>query len=412
MTIDPAGSRDLDQALHLERDAGGWTVHYAIADLTPFVRLGGALDRETRRRGQTLYAPDRRIPLHPEAIGEDAASLVADRMRSAYLWRMRLDASGAVLETALRRARVRVRARLDYAGAQADIDAGRAGGSLALLPEVGAARQAQELARGGASLQSPDTEIVGDAAGYRLVRRSPLPVEGWNAQLSLLTGMEAARIMLAGGVGILRTMPAADAEAVAWLRRRVGALGVPWPVGTPYGEYLAALDPSAPSTPAVLHAAAALFRGAGYTAFDGAPPEHPDQAAIAAPYAHVTAPVRRMVDRFGLLVCDALANGRPVEPAVREALPGLPAAMAASGALAGRLERLAVDTVEAAVLAGRVGSVFDAIVVSTREGSGTIQLVDPAVSAPSIGELRAGERIRARLDSADVGTAEVRFSRV
>jgi hypothetical protein len=169
----------------------------------------------------------------------------------------------------------------------------------------------------------------------------------------------------------------------------------------------------------VLHAAASLFRGAGYTAFDAtppdgaapvAPPADPTQAALAAPYAHVTAPLRRLVDRFGLLVCLAVAEGRPVDAATRRALPTLPAVMASSGALAGRLDRAAVDTVEAGLLAPRVGEVFDATVISTSKDGGTIQLADPAVSAPCSGALEAGTRIRARLDRADIPTAEVRFS--
>lgn len=62
LTIDPEGSRDLDQAMHIARAGDGFVVHYAIADLAAFVRPGGAIDAEARRRGQTLYAPDGSIP--------------------------------------------------------------------------------------------------------------------------------------------------------------------------------------------------------------------------------------------------------------------------------------------------------------------------------------------------------------
>ena len=88
--------------------------------------------------------------------------------------------------------------------------------SLALLPEVGRRRAAQEAARGGASLNLPDQEVrVTEDGAHELVHRAPLPAEEHNAQLSLLTGMAAAELMLAAGVGILRTMPAPDADAVA-----------------------------------------------------------------------------------------------------------------------------------------------------------------------------------------------------
>ena len=66
VTIDPESSTDLDQAVFIERRGTGYTVFYAIADVPSFVAPGSALDAETRRRGQTFYTPDGRIPLHPE----------------------------------------------------------------------------------------------------------------------------------------------------------------------------------------------------------------------------------------------------------------------------------------------------------------------------------------------------------
>src|SRR3954452_15620451 len=93
-TIDPPGSRDLDQALHLERDGTGYRLRYAIADVPAFVRPGGALDAEARERGQTLYAPDTRTPLHPPVLSEDAASLLPAQDRPAYVWDLRLDSAG------------------------------------------------------------------------------------------------------------------------------------------------------------------------------------------------------------------------------------------------------------------------------------------------------------------------------
>src|ERR1700742_3880951 len=72
VTIDPAGSLDLDQALYLERAGDGYRVRYAIADVPSFVAPGGALDAETRRRGQTIYPPDGPIPLHPLVLSNGA----------------------------------------------------------------------------------------------------------------------------------------------------------------------------------------------------------------------------------------------------------------------------------------------------------------------------------------------------
>src|SRR5690606_33684724 len=117
---------------------------------------------------------------------------------------------------------------------------------------------------------------------------------------------------------------------------------------------------------------------------------------IAAPYAHATAPLRRLVDRFVLLTCDAVANGRDIDPEVREALPSLPALMASSDGRVGQFEAAAVNTIEAAVLAPHVGETFRVTVISLRDGGGTVQLTDPAVTAPCDGDLENGARIPAR----------------
>ena len=98
-----------------------------------------------------------------------------------------------------------------------------------------------------------------------------------------MTGMAAATFMLDGKVGVLRTMPAPDEETIARFRRQVDALGVPWEPDLQYGEYLRTLDPSKTQHLAVIHAAASLFRGAGYTAFDGELPADTTQAAVAVP---------------------------------------------------------------------------------------------------------------------------------
>jgi len=401
VTVDPPGATDLDQAFLLERDGDGYLVHYAIADVALFVEPGSALDAEARRRGQTIYAPDGRIPLHPPALSEGAASLLPGVERSAYVWRFELDATAAVLSTSLTRARVRSRAQLTYATVDEP-----------LLREIGEKRIQLEQARGGASLTLPETEIEERDGVYSLVRREPLPTEAFNAQLSLLTGMEAAKLMLEGGVGILRTMPEAEPSAVESFRLQARALGIPWFDDVPYGDYLRGLDTSEPAGLAIMYAAASLFRGAGYTVVDGSVPEETEQAAVGAPYAHATAPLRRLVDRFVLAACEAIANDRPVPEWVREALPELPAIMAASGSLAGQVDRQAIDTVEAALLSGRVGEIFDATVISARATSATVQLADPAVSASCDGELVAGSVIRARLDVAEISSATVRFSAV
>jgi len=409
VTIDPAGSTDLDQALHIERAADGFRVRYAIADVPAFVRVGGAVDIEARSRGQTLYAPDGRVPLHPTVLSEGAASLLADQVRAAFVWTFELDARGVVASTTLVRARVRSVRKYSYDEAQHEIDTGTAPESLALLPLVGSARVALERERGGASLDRPEEEVTVVDGVYRLERRTPLPVESFNAQLSLMTGIAAAGIMLEGRIGILRTMPVPTTDAFERFRSRVAAIGCPWPETQGYGEYLRALDRDSPAGLAALQAAGSLFRGAGYTAFDGEAPSNPIQSAIGAPYAHTTAPLRRLVDRFVLVACEALAAGAPVPGWVRDALPTLPAIMARSASLAAELDRACVDAIEAALLVDRVGDDFGVTVLTQKPGGGTVQLTDPFIVAPVVGDVRAGQRIRVTLGRADIETGTVEF---
>ncbi|EYR62300.1 ribonuclease II, partial [Actinotalea ferrariae CF5-4] len=413
LTIDPPGSTDLDQALHLARHDGGFRVHYAIADVPAFVPPGSPVDAEARRRGQTLYSPDGRVPLHPPVISEGAASLLPGNTAPAFVWVLDLDAEGRTTTAQVVRALVRSRTRYDYEQVQREVDAGTAPEMLRLLREVGELRAALERERGGATLPLPDQEVVEHPDGYVLRLRPPVASEDWNAQISLMTGMAAAAMMLEGGVGILRTMPAPDDRTVARFRRQALALGVPWPEGLAHGEVLRALDPTDPRQLALLHESTVLFRGAAYTPFDeGVLPEVREQAAVGAPYAHVTAPLRRLVDRFGLVTCEALCRGVPVPEWVRAALPTLPALMAGSDRLAGTLERAAVDAAEAFLLAGRVGEELDAVVVDVDDdGAGALlQVLDPPVLARATGTgLESGATVRARLVEADPVERVVRF---
>lgn len=402
LTIDPEGSTDLDQALHLERTASGAVLHYAIADVPAYVTPDGPVDAEARRRGQTLYAPDGRIPLHPPVVSEDAASLLPDRDRRAYVWRFDLDEGARPRETTLVRAIVRSRAQWNYHDAQRAIDAGDAPASIAALEWFGHQRAERERDRGGASLNLPETRVVAEGDGYRIEQSEGVPLEDWNAHVSLLTGMAAAEIMVRGRVGILRTMPPADPAAVAAFRAQTVALGVPWREGVPYGDYLRDLG-RGPLERAVREYAAGLFRGAGYVAFDGAVPEEITQAAIGAAYAHTTAPLRRLVDRWSLVVCEALANGREVPAWARDSLEALPDLMARSSQKASQLAAGALDRVEAALLQGREGQVFEGIVLR-QSGDGTrVQLTDPPVVA-KVKDLDAepGSDVRLRLASVSI----------
>lgn len=430
-TIDPPGSMDLDQALAIEALDGHvrYRVHYAIASPATFVRPGGALDAELQMRGETVYAPDRSTPLHPEVLSHGAASLLPEADRPACLWSIDLDTHGEVLGARVERALVRSRARLSYAQVQAVLDgegvlsggAGAPSDLPELLRTVGGLRQAREVVRGGISLATPEQQIETADGGYRLAFRAALPAEEWNAQISLMTGMCAAQIMVDAGVGILRTMPPAAPESYARLRRAAEALGVAWPDNESYPERVRRLDLSQPADVAFAAQAASLFRGAGYMAFGvggvGVPGEDVDSdtqeavhAAIAARYAHVTAPLRRLVDRYGLEVCVAACAGAPVPEWVLQALPGLAGLMEAAGRRSRAMERGALGVMEALALAGHEGEVFTGVVTSERDGRGEVMLREPAVTAPVRGAgcpLPVGHEVRVRLVRADVASGRV-----
>ena len=118
VTIDPASSMDLDQALHLEREGSGYVVHYAIADVAAFIEPGDPVDLAANQRGETLYGADSKIPLHPTVLSEGAASLLPDQVRPALLWTIHVDDTGEGTDVHVERARVRSTAKLDYATAQ------------------------------------------------------------------------------------------------------------------------------------------------------------------------------------------------------------------------------------------------------------------------------------------------------
>lgn len=410
VTIDPPGSMDLDQAVHIERSGAGFVVRYAIADVPAFVAPGGAVDVESRVRGTTLYLPDGRVPLHPPVLSEGAASLLPDQVRPAFVWTMRLGSDGELLEYRVARSLVRSRARYTYAEVQAAHDAGAPVAPVADLARVGTLRIEAGLERGAASLPMPE-QVVSERDGTFVVEFRPgLPAEEWNAQISLMTGMAAASMMLEAGVGILRTMPGADDDAVATLRRQAAVLGAPWAPEVGYGRFLAGLDRTDSRHLALIYEATSLFRGAGYTVVDGGVPEVSTHAAVAAPYAHVTAPLRRLVDRFGLAVCEATGAGRPVADWVLEALPTLPEVMANADRRASAVDRAATDAVEAAELAAFTGETLRGVVVDVRREHALVQFTEPAVvvKVPFTTEPEAGGEVGVRIDSVDIPSREVK----
>jgi exoribonuclease R len=419
MAIDPPGSTDLDQAFFARRHGDGYTVFYAIADPASLIAPGGPVDLEARDRGLTLYSPDLRTSLHPESINEDGGSLLEGQDRRALLWTIEMDGDGVLGDACLQRADVRTRHQLSYQAAQAEMDTAGPDDALTLLREIGELREAQEHHRGAVSLALPSQEVMYQADGsFTVAFNESLPIEGWNAQISLLTGIVASRIMLDAGVGILRTLPEPDDHTLQQLRRTANALGIGWRREQSYADRVRSLRPDTPEAAAMLSQAARGLRGAGYVAFtDHDPPSNPRHFAIASTYSHVTAPLRRLCDRFANEVVLAHCAGHEPPAWAIEALAELPSLMGSAKSRDRNLERAMVDFMEAAVLMPLVGQTFAAVVtnVDNERQQIRIQLREPAVVAKITTRsadgkpTELGNEITVRLVAADPGERRVDF---
>lgn len=235
VTIDNAGSRDLDQAVHVQREGDGYRLRYALADASYYVRPGSALFTEALRRGTSYYMPGVAIPMLPRCLSEGLVSLNPKEERRSVVMDLLLDAEGRCTKTALLRARIRSRAKLTYAGVQAMYAAGENhpnahqsyAKSLALLAVVGRLRI--ELARQAdvISFQRTEVDVQIDGASFSLVADHRLPIERYNEQISLLCNMEGARLIApqdGDAQGVFKVHPAPPSEKLERFVRLVDAL--------------------------------------------------------------------------------------------------------------------------------------------------------------------------------------------
>lgn len=402
VTLDPASSTDLDQAFCIDEAGPDLLLHYALADIGGFVRIGGPMDKEAWRRGVTLYLPDGRARLYPAILSENAASLLPDGPRPAIVVTVRCRSDGSVrLEGALR-ALIHSRAKLAYETTE-----------VADVPhlEAFASRMTQaEQARGAARVDPPEQELECDRGGqYRLGLRFHRASEEANATLSLAVNIAVAQALHAAQTGMFREMPAPDERAVARLRQTARGLGLAWPDGLPLAEFEHRIDPRTVAGAAFQLAVRRAGTGASYVPFRaGHTPWH---TALAATYAHATAPMRRLGDRYLLDTVLALTGGGPVpEAALFERLAKT---ANAADAREGAIERAVLDLAEAVLLAGREGEVFPALVTERDEKGARVQLRDvPVLARVDTRSVAAGEALMVRLVSADPVRGEVRFERV
>ena len=394
VTLDPASSTDLDQAFTIDRDGQDLLLRYAIADVVWFVDDGGVIDAEAWRRGTTQYLPDGKAGLYPPVLSEGAASLLPAGPRPAVIFTVRVRPDGAVHLDGAERAIIRSRAKLAY-------DAVTASDLPPDFEELSNRIQAAEARRGATRVDPPEQEVTDPGDGRLQLRFRPrLPSEDRNAALSLATNLAIADALQAHATGLFRVMPEPDERAVKRLRRTARAFGLKWPDMESLAQFGRGLDGADPKQAAFMLAVRRASASAGYVPYQaGVTPWH---AAMAATYAHGTAPLRRLADRYVVQAALAVANGRPVPDAVAAAFAKLSPVMAKAASYGGQIDRAVFDLAETVMLAGREGDACQAVVTDIDERGARMQLCDlPVVARIAAPNAAPGDALRVRLSRAD-----------
>lgn len=323
VTIDGATSRDLDQALYVERDNKGYLVAYALADASYYIRPGSALFEEALKRGASYYFPGYSIPMLPRSLSEGIISLNPDGPRRSLLFLHRLNAEGQVLETRMERARVQSRAKLSFEQVQQLVDtpeisplAGQAyETSLNLLREVGRLRLQIAANRGLVRYRREEVtvQLEGQGHRFRVLEMARDEVESWNEQLSLLCNSEGGRLLaetsLPGIEPIYRIQPAATDNSLAGFAKLTHSIRETWQLpeipwvwkseSSTLADYLKNL-PTGPAGSFEDRLAKAITRQAVMinqrSAYSTEPGLH--SGVGAEPYARFSAPMREIVGVF------------------------------------------------------------------------------------------------------------------
>ncbi len=380
-------------------------LHYAIADVSFWVRPGDALDEEAWRRGVTIYMPDERARLYPAALSEGAASLLPDGARPAVVFTVRVAVTGDVTLDGVERALVHSRAKLAYESVRpADLPADFA--------ELARRIVVAEDRRGAPRVEFPEQDLA-EVDGRWALRFSPrLASEDDNAGMSLATNLAVAATLLTAGSGLFRVMAQPDEAAVAGLRHAARALGLDWPRRQSLAEFQRSLSTAEPRAAAFLIAVRRAGGGASYEPYrPGVVPWHAAMAATYVARHGAAAPPRRPLRHRG-------RAGRRQRPSRTRRRRG--GVRVRSRPPWPRREGLA-HRVDAAVIdwprpcCSRAGSATSSTPWSwTRTGRGAVvQLLDPAVLVRVIAHgVDPGDDVRIKLVAADPAARTTTFERV
>ena len=373
VTIDDSDARDFDDAVWAAPDTdpanpGGWHIVVAIADVSLYVAPGSALDREALRRGNSVYFPDRVVPMLPEALSNDLCSLVpgADRpCLAAQLW---IDAAGRKRRHRFERAIMRSAARLTYDAVQAAHDERRdepgplAPDRLAALYGAFAALERMRRARGALMLDLAEHRIVldGDRRPIAVIPRTRLDSHRLIEEFMILANIAAAEELESRHQPCLyRVHDQPDLEKLAALRDFLDELGIPGlalakgQVVRP--ELFNRVLAGAAATPEAAMINELVLRAQAQAVYS---PNNIGHFGLALPrYAHFTSPIRRYAD---LVVHRALLAGTNSALGGAEALAAAGEHISATERRAAAAERAALDRYRASLLGGAIGTVFSA----------------------------------------------------
>ncbi|MGD9502391.1 MAG: ribonuclease R [Methyloceanibacter sp.] len=426
VTIDPVDARDHDDAVFAEADPdpknrGGWVVIVAIADVAAYVRPGSALDKEAKKRGNSVYFPDRVVPMLPERISNDLCSLVEGEPRPCLAVRMVFDKDGRKLGHRFFRAMMRSAASLTYEQAQAAID-GRADETAAplldtVLRPLWGAYASLNLARnerGPLELDLPERKILLDDRGrvrgvatpprldaHRLIEEFMIA-----ANVAAAETLEAKRSTL-----IYRVHDNPSKEKLASLGEFLATIGIKLPkAGTLKPANFNRVLADTRATPTAELVAEVILRSQAQAEYAVGNFGH--FGLNLRRYAHFTSPIRRYAD---LIVHRALTRALGLGP------DGLTdAEIGELDAIAGHIsemerramsaERETADRLIAAYLADRIGATFKARISGLVRTGLFVRLIetgaDGFVPASSIGhEYFVHDEVRHALVGEDTGLA-------
>ena len=397
LTIDPPDAKDHDDAVHAAPDEdpknrGGFTLTVAIADVAAYVRSGSALDREALERGNSVYFPDRVVPMLPERISNDLCSLRPHEDRPALGLRISIDASGRKLRHSFHRVMMRSAAKLAYAQAQAAIDGNPDEVTQPLVPDVitplYAAYAALKRARGEREpldLDLPERKILlkPDGTVDRVVVPRRLEAHRLIEEFMILANVCAAETLERAHIPLLyRVHDEPSAEKLEGLREVLASIGIKLPK-------------QGVLRPAQFNGILARVAGTPHQAFiNEVVLRTQAQAEYAAEnyghfglnlrrYAHFTSPIRRYADLIvhrGLIRALGLGkDGLPPSTTVAE-LAEIGARISAAERRAMVAERDTVDRLIAAHLADEIGAAFAARVSGVTRAGLFVSLAETGAS--------------------------------